>query len=164
VPSPSLPKDPHQVQAQPSSAANGRFFRESTQLWASSEGQIANLQLYLFGTLFCWLLVPLLLAVWRSLATAAHTWELTDQRLIESEGVFSRRTEVLELYRVKDITVSRPFVQRIFGRGQVLMATTDRSSPVVIINAIKAPMAVASLIRHHVEQCRAVAGVYEIER
>lgn len=164
MPSPSLPKDPHPAQAQPPAAANGRFFCESKELWSASEGQIANLQVYFFGVLFCWLVVPLLMAAWRSLTTAAHTWELTDQRLVESEGVFSRRTEVLELYRVKDITVSRPFVQRFFGRGQVLLATTDRSSPLIVINAVRAPMEVASLIRHHVEQCRAVAGIYEVER
>lgn len=162
--SPSLPKDPHQFQPQQLAAAGGRFFCESKQLWASSEGQIANLPVYIFGLLFCWLLVPLLIALWRSVSTAAHSWELTDQRLVESTGVFSRRTEVLELYRVKDISVSRPIMQRMFGRGQVLLATSDRSSPVVVINAIRSPMVVANLLRQHVEQCRALTGICEVER
>ena len=47
--------------------------------------------------------------------------------------------------------------------GRVILRTSDRSSPVVVLNAVSQPLHVADLVRHHVERCRALKGVREID-
>jgi uncharacterized membrane protein YdbT with pleckstrin-like domain len=63
-----------------------------------------------FGAyLFCWLIVPIFFALVYYLHTRCKVFELTTQRLKITSGVFTKVTETLELYRVKDIetTISR---------------------------------------------------------
>ena len=136
---------------------------DKTTIWSATEGQVVTLGYFALCIAFCWLLVPLLMMLIRYLRTLLHQYELTPQRLRERTGILSRQTEELELYRVKDIAVEQPVMQRVFGRGRIVLQTSDRSTPVVVLNGIATPREVAQLLREHVEQCRATKGVREID-
>jgi len=166
------------------------FMPEDAAQWTATEGQVVNTGTFLlcglvflalltlFGLMMVaqggaerlavrglgfWITLPLLyagLCAWR---TACHRYTLTDQRLQERSGILSVTTEALELYRVKDISVHQPLLQRLFGRGRVRLATSNRSSPVVVLNAIPDPRGVADLLRARVERCRVAKGVREID-
>jgi len=136
---------------------------EAGLLWAATEGQIVNLPVFMVCMLTFWLIVPPLYALWRFLLTQAHVYELTDQRLRETAGLFNKTTEDLELYRVKDISIEQPPLQRLVGRGRVVLRTSDRSTPLVTLNAIPSPLSVADLLRDRVERCRVAKGVREID-
>jgi uncharacterized membrane protein YdbT with pleckstrin-like domain len=144
-------------------AGRATFEPDAAAVWASTEGQLANLGYYALCLAFCWLLFPIVAMFARYLQTALHCYELTAQRFKERTGVFSRHTEELELYRVKDIAVEEPLMQRLFGRGRVVLRTSDRSTPVVILNCIRSPRDVARLLREQVEKCRVMKGVREID-
>lgn len=133
-------------------------------IWSASEGQVDNLGYFALCLAFCWLLLPLVAGFIRYLATALHSYELTPQRLRERSGILNRQTEELELYRVKDIAVEEPLAQRLFGRGRIVLQTSDRSTPMVVMNCIAMPRQVAQLLRDHVEQCRVMKGVREIDQ
>jgi uncharacterized membrane protein YdbT with pleckstrin-like domain len=137
---------------------------DTTPIWSATEGQVVNLGYFALCLAFCWLLVPIIVAmVVRYLRTALHCYELTGQRLRERTGILNRQTEELELYRVKDMAIEQPLAQRLFGRGRIVLQTSDRSTPLVVLNGIAAPREVAQLLREHVEQCRATKGVREID-
>lgn len=139
------------------------FQPDTPVIWTASEGQIDNLGYYAVCLAFCWLLLPLVAIGVRNLRTALHSYELTPQRLTERTGILNRQTEELELYRVKDIGVEEPMVQRLFNRGRVALQTSDRSTPVVVLNGIRSPREVARVLREQVEKCRAMKGVREID-
>jgi Bacterial PH domain len=82
--------------------------------------------------------------------------------LHEHTGVFFRDIEEIELYRVKDISVQKPWLQALFGQGRIKLISTDRTSPQVLIDAVSQPTKVAALIRECVEQCRVAKGVRDI--
>ncbi|PTT86155.1 hypothetical protein DBR42_13895 [Pelomonas sp. HMWF004] len=136
---------------------------EGGLIWAQSEGQVAHFWVYIVCGLLAWLGLPLLFAAWRMFRTSRHRYELTDQRLSEQRGVFLRDTEQLELFRVRDISVVEPIVQRLFGCGRVVLLTTDRTTPVVVLNAVSEPHGVADLIRASVQACRMANGVREVQ-
>lgn len=136
---------------------------ESTPIWTATEGQVVNASWMLLSLVGFWLVVPLVWTAWRMIRTACHTYSLTTERLRERSGVLAVRVDELELYRVKDIAVRQPVVQRLLGRGQVVLLTSDRSTPHVVLNAVAAPLEVADLIRAHVEHCRVQKGVREID-
>ena len=54
---------------------------------------------------------------------------LTEDKLIIETGFLSRREEEIRLYRILDITLQRPFAQRLFGLGTVHLCTADHSTP-----------------------------------
>ena len=140
-----------------------RHHAESRLIWSSSEGQISNLGVFAVAVLFCWLILPVAYAAWRYLRTACHLFELTDQRLLERSGIVVKRVETLELYRVKDMSVSGTLLQSLFGCGRIVLLTTDTSSPALLINAVPNPEGVCQLLREAVEQCRAAKGVRSLD-
>lgn len=107
--------------------------------------------------------VPLFLALTRYLQTKNNVYELTTERLKITEGVFSKVTDTLELYRVKDIETRQPFLSRIVGVENVQMNTSDASSPFIFIEAIPSSVGLADKIRNQVEAIRAQKGVREID-
>jgi len=109
------------------------------------------------------LAVPIFIAAKRYLQTKCRVYELTSERLKMSEGVFSKVTDTLELYRVKDIETRQPFLYRLCGIENVQLNTSDTSSPFVPIEAIPHQVGLADKIRNQVETIRQQKGVREID-
>jgi membrane protein YdbS with pleckstrin-like domain len=92
--------------------------------------------------------VPIFIAGKRYLQTKCEVYELTSERVKMSEGVFSKVTDTLELYRVKDIETRQPFLYRLCGIENVQLNTSDTSSPFVLIQAIPHHVGLADKIRN----------------
>lgn len=90
-------------------------------------------------------------------------YELSDQRLRFSRGVFNRSVDELELYRIKDSSVFQPLLLRIVGCGHVLLETSDRSEAQVRLTAVHDPLAVREHLRHAVERVRDAKRVREVD-
>ena len=112
---------------------------------------------------FLLLLVPVFVALARYLQTKCRVYELTTERLKTTEGVFSKKTDTLELYRVKDLETRQPFLYRLVGIENVQVNTSDISSPLVLIEAIPCAVALDDKVRNHVEAIRTQKGVREID-
>ena len=109
------------------------------------------------------LAVPIFIAGKRYLQTKCTIYELTSERLKTTEGVFSKVTDTLELYRVKDIETRQPFLYRLCGIENVQLNTSDTSSPVVSIEAIPHRVGLGDKVRNQVETIRQQKGVREID-
>lgn len=72
---------------------------------------------------------------WRSLGT--H-YRITTRRVVVETGVLSKRLEQVDLYRISDYAVERPFLQRLLGTGNLLLTTVDKSTPRIALSGIKA--------------------------
>lgn len=145
-------------------ATSAQFRSEQVVLWESSEGQVVNFGIFLVCGLLFWLVIPMLYAIYRYAKTARHTYTLTDQRLIEKQGVLIQRIETLELYRVKDISIRSTLLQTIVGRGTIILETMEASSPVIRLVAIPNAFEVSSMLRNYVEKCRVMKGVRAFDR
>jgi membrane protein YdbS with pleckstrin-like domain len=132
-------------------------------VWRGTSSQWKNFGLYLLCGLFCWLIVPIFFALARYLQTKCKIFELTTQRLKITSGVFTKITETLELYRVKDIEMRQPFLSRLVGIENVQMNTSDASSPFVLIDALPSSVRLADKLRNQVEIIRQQKRVREID-
>lgn len=90
-------------------------------------------------------------------------FELTTQRLKITSGVFTKVTETLELYRVKDIETRQSFFSRLVRIENVQMTTSDVSSPLVLIEAVPSDVGFADKLRNQVEIIRQQKRVREID-
>ncbi len=109
------------------------------------------------------LVVPIFIAAKRYLQTKCTVYELTTERLKTTEGVFSKVTDTLEFYRIKDIETQQPFLYRMCTIENVQLNTSDASSPVVFMEAVPHGAALADKIRNQVEMIRQQKGVREID-
>ena len=84
-------------------------------VWSGSPSQVLNLPTFIVCTLFCWLVVPIFIAIWKWLVLRNIRYELTTERLKVSQGVFNKLLDEVELYRVRDYRLEKPFWLRING-------------------------------------------------
>jgi uncharacterized membrane protein YdbT with pleckstrin-like domain len=127
-----------------------------------SPSQVTNFGYYLI----CILLTPLfglgvLMFLIRFLKTKFTKYEITEERIIETTGVFSRSTDETELYRVKDIRLEEPFFLRMFGLSTILLVTSDKTSPIITLSGVKNGNSLRKTLRDAVEVRRDIKGVRE---
>ncbi len=128
-------------------------------LWGAASGSLSMLAKFLPLLV----VIPLAIMVSRYLTTRSKVYDLTNERLKISEGVFSKTTNTLELYRVKDIETHQPFLSRLVGLENVQLTTSDASSPSILIDAIPRSVGLSDQIRHQVEAIRQQKGVRELD-
>ena len=160
---------------------------EEQIIWKGTPSQVLNLPAFLLGALAASVITvaalltavvtgPLALIViaiawvaclfpWlcKVITTKSNNYEVTNERLKLTTGVFNRKTEVMELYRVKDMQLEMPFHFRLFGLSRLILSTSDRSNPVLILNAIRDGASVSDNIRRHVEELRDKKRVREVD-
>lgn len=147
-------------------------------LWKGRPSQLLNLGRFLlalllaagigFGGLFfppAWfaLAIPALWALWEFLRIRCRIYELTAERLRLYSGVLNQEIDELELYRVKDSSMIRPFWLRIFKLSNIRLETSDRSHPQVRLEAIGDATEVREKIRRQVEYWRDRKRVREVD-
>ena len=81
-------------------------------------------------------------------------YKLTEEKLFIETGFFSKREEEIRLYRVMDLTLKRPFGQRLWGLGTIHCCTADKSTPEFDILKVKKAKEVKDMISDMVEKQR----------
>lgn len=133
------------------------------EIWTGSPSQLGNLFSFMFWGVFVFLVFPVIIIFWIWLSTKMRRTELTTQRLIMRSGVLNKVIDEVELYRVKDYRIERPFWMNIFGLGNISLITSDRLNEVVTIRAVEKPEELRDKIRNIVELRRAEKGVREMD-
>lgn len=100
------------------------------------------------------LAVPAFFALRRYIITRSIRYQITTERVLVTTGIFSKKTDNLELYRVDDLEVAQPFLLRLVGRGNVAARTSDRTTPTLVLSALPDPLALRDRMRKYVEACR----------
>jgi uncharacterized membrane protein YdbT with pleckstrin-like domain len=127
--------------------------------WSDRPSQLQNLGWFLS----CLVLLPIPYALWRWLVTRSTVYTLTDQRLKTVRGVFTRSTDDLELYRVRDSKLQQSLWERLFGLGELTLYTTDASTPEVHLCWIRNAESVRETLRTLVEARREQKQVRTLE-
>lgn len=154
------------------------------EVWRGSPSQWTNLGTYLFclllavGLAAAYFLVPQINAypaalavvaipvLWiliRWIATRCIRYEITNQRVKITTGLLSRRTSEIELYRVRDYSLVEPFWLRLIGCGHIVLVTSDRTNPQIMLRAVSGAAALKDQIRQHTELMRQRRGVRDLE-
>ncbi len=151
---------------------------EEKSLWKGSSSQWLNLGPFavaliaaagiLVGSLFfppaaIALALPVFYLVWRYLVVRTQVFELTSERLRVTRGVINQKVDEIELYRVKDSQMVRSWWMRLTGLASIVMQTSDRTLPSLVIPAIHGGEQVRELLRKHVELQRDRKRVREMD-
>jgi uncharacterized membrane protein YdbT with pleckstrin-like domain len=132
---------------------------QNPTLWKGSPSPLIHLELYFS----CVLLLPLPFALWRYWQVKSTRYTLTAERLVCQQGVFYRKQDEVELYRIKDYTITAPLLHRWLGIANLVLITSDRTHPELVLKGISDAYQVKELIRTQVEQLRVQKGVREID-
>lgn len=104
----------------------------------------------------------LLIYIYKFFYIKSITYKITKEQVIYLRGVFTITTDNIELYRVKDFTVKRPFLMRIISAMNLSLITSDKTHPVFeMIGIPKSNIDI--VIRKLVEEQRRIKGVREFD-
>ncbi len=81
-------------------------------------------------------------------------YAISEDRLFQSTGFLNLKYEEILLYRIRDLSLTRSFGQRIFGVGSITVTSSDKTRPVLVIQNVKEPAAVKELIHEQVEDMK----------
>jgi uncharacterized membrane protein YdbT with pleckstrin-like domain len=116
------------------------------------------------GALLLSILTVGLAALFFWFRSLARHYRITNERIVIESGVFSKRIEQVDLYRITDYVVERPFSQRLLGTGNILLEAMDRTTPQIRIDAIKTDvMALYEQLRLSTEQEKRRRGVRVVD-
>lgn len=87
----------------------------------------------------------LLGVIW--IALKVNRYKVTNERVILTSGIVSRKVEEVELFRIKDVTVSQGIIDRLMGVGSVKIESVDESTPILKIKGIENPVEVKEQLR-----------------
>lgn len=155
---------------------------EEETLWQGARSQITNWGVYLLALLLIagaivggfffplfspliWglIVVPIFWIAWVWLQTRSESFTLTSERLRMKKGVLNQVFDEVELYRVKDVTLSRSVVQRMFGLGTVTMQTSDQGQENICIDSVRNSEELREQLRKQVEIIRDRKRVREVD-
>jgi uncharacterized membrane protein YdbT with pleckstrin-like domain len=126
-----------------------------------SPSQITNFGYYILCLILSFVGIGVIMFLVRFLKTKFTKYEISEERIIETTGVFSRSTDETELYRVKDIRLEEPFFLRMFGLSTILLVTSDKTSPIITLSGVKNGNSLRKTLRDAVEVRRDIKGVRE---
>ncbi len=106
--------------------------RSETILFEGNPAAIPSLPLLLvvIGTMgIAWLFLILR-------AKKTH-YKITSHRVVVETGLLSKKLNQVDLYRIVDYSVERPFGQRLLGTGNLVIETLDKTSPELRVEGIQ---------------------------
>jgi len=110
------------------------------------------------GALLVTILTVGLAAIYLWIRTLGKHYRITSQRVVVQSGVFGKRMDQIDLYRVVDFAVERSFGQRIMGTGTLVLEAMDKTTPELRIEGIRAD------VNQLYERLRAAAEVEKQRR
>lgn len=102
--------------------------------------------------------------VFASMGERTNKYVLTTERLRVESGMMRKRSESLDLWRVKDVSVKKSMTQRTRKCGDVEVTSADPSTPKLTLAWIPNPDDVAEEIRRAAREARKRHGVLSQER
>lgn len=99
---------------------------------------------------------------WRAVETACTTIAIDAERLTLREGVLTKTTSSVELFRMLDVTLVQPWWQRLLGIGKLVIHTGDASHPQLVLEGMQNAEWLRDTLNRAVIDIRERKGMREI--
>lgn len=123
--------------------------QEETIIWEGKPSQGINIGTYILAVIFCWLIFPPFMALWKYIKTNSIKYKITNQRLIMSQGVFTRITDEVNLSKILDVRVEEPFALRLMGLSNIIFITADLTNRLTLLQGLKNGDAIKEEVRKY---------------
>ena len=137
--------------------------QEESTIFELKPAYRARLGLLVWGVLLAPAGIGLILLARAWYLVASTRYRLTTQRLFAQTGLIAKNLEEVELFRVKDVTLSQGMLDRMLGTGTVTVLSTDDTAPRLALAGIRDPLAAKEAIRTAFRAARQREGMRTAE-
>jgi uncharacterized membrane protein YdbT with pleckstrin-like domain len=101
-------------------------------------------------------------ATWyRILYIRSFQYLITGEYIRITRGIFFKRIDQAEMFRVKDFVITQPFVLQLFKLMNLTLISTDHSNQVIYLQGIP-ESDIVDTIRDRVQEARRHNNIYEL--
>jgi uncharacterized membrane protein YdbT with pleckstrin-like domain len=100
-------------------------------------------------------------AWYQMLYIRSYRYLITAEYIRMTSGIFFKRTDQVEMFRVKDYTITQSFILQIFKLMHLTLITTDSNNKVVRLQGIT-ESTITDTIRERVQLARHNNNIYEL--
>jgi uncharacterized membrane protein YdbT with pleckstrin-like domain len=100
-------------------------------------------------------------AFYRYMYLRSIAYEIEDGQIKYTHGILSRRTEYLELFRVRDLSKKRGIIDQVIGTMVLEIVSSDKSHPVFQMEGIPSTLS-AEIVRKEVIIARSRNKIFEV--
>ena len=137
--------------------------QDETAIFELKPAYRAHLGLLVWGVLLAPVGIGLILLARAWYLVASTRYRLTSQRLFAQTGLIAKNLEEVELFRVKDVTLSQGVLDRLLGVGTVTVLSTDDTAPRLELAGIRDPLAAKEALRTAFRAARQREGMRTAE-
>ena len=119
----------------------------------------AYVGLMIWGVLLFVFVIGIFLLIRAWYRVSSTRYRLTTQRLFVQTGLIAKKLEEVELFRVKDVTLHQGILQRLLGVGNVVVLSSDDTTPRLELAGISNPIDVKEQIRNAFRAARQREGM-----
>lgn len=127
---------------------------EEKIIYEGSPSQWINTKVFVLCGLFCWLIIPIFIAIYYYFLVKNTKTTISTKRILLERGLFSKRVDEILLKRVTDTKIFEPFLLRIVGLSNITVFSTDKTIPSFDISAINDGRRIWNELRAAVEEER----------
>jgi len=109
------------------------------------------------------ILIAILVVVIRALRLKMTYYEVSSDRVEFSRGIFDRRVDNIDMFRVLDLKLRRSLLDCIFGVGTVTLITNDQTDPEFEFEKIRNSKQLYNIIKKASLKADAKRGVVHLE-
>lgn len=91
-------------------------------------------------------------------------YTVTNQRIIVEHGLIGKKKEEMEVGKIKDYNVKQSVAERLQKIGDILIISTDLTTPKIVLEKVEDPDHVKEIIRSAVLRYRKGLNITRIER
>lgn len=93
------------------------------------------------------MLAAILWLIYRAVALKCIVYSATNDRLEWERGIFNRPVDNLDLFRIEDLSLHRPFIDRLLGIGTIEIHSSDKTTSKLMLKKIPDPKRIYDLLK-----------------
>ena len=128
-----------------------------------TDQQALTVAQYRFGVGLGLTILVLLILSLKTIRLKMTHYEVTDDRIEWSRGIFDRRVDNLDMFRVVDLSMRRTLLDCLFGIGTVTLITSDKSDPEFVFEKVRRVRELYDIIKEASLEADQNRGVIHIE-
>jgi uncharacterized membrane protein YdbT with pleckstrin-like domain len=117
----------------------------------------------LFGLVGIPLVLPTIAAIWKVVETYCHRYDLYEDHILESTGVFTVTRNEIHYFRIKSIQIDEPFLYRLVGLSNIHIKTSDQFMMDFTLKAVPVGRTLVNDLRNVVRAERKAHNVREFD-
>lgn len=103
-----------------------------------------------------------LILLYRFIYLRRMRYRIGAEQLVSEHGIFRRKVDYMELYRIVDFQEHQSLLQQLCGLKTVSIFSMDRNTPRLDLIGIRRSNDIVAIIRERVEYNKRKKGIYEI--